>query len=162
MGEAIHVPRAEDKTTAQLEGVSPEFVLRMPGGFGARTRLGIVASQQMKQVGALELHGGIGFALFVNEQLEGNARFLAKSLCIGAIPQSHGSQVCAAIPEGLFVRAQLRDVLAAEDSTVMAQEHHDCRLADPQGTEPDFFAVYIRQRNHGKPAVERCFHGATF
>ena len=58
--------------------------------------------------------------------------------------------------------AQLRDVLAAEDSTVMAEEHHHGRLVNPQRAEPDFFAVYIRQRNHGKLAVERSFHGAPF
>ena len=162
MGESIHVPRAEDKTAAQLERISPKFMLRVTCGFGASTSFGVVASQQMKQVGALEFHDGIGLALFVDEQREGDSRFLAESPGIGAIPKPHGSQVCPAIAKGLLMRAQLRDVLAAEDSPVMTQENHHCWLAYPQRTEPDFFAVYIRQCNHGKPVVEGSFHGATF
>ena len=162
MCEAVDIARPEHETAAQLERISPKFMLRMPTGLCARTGLGIVASQQMKQVGALEVHGGVGFAFFVNEQREGDARFLAERPRVGAIPQSHGSQVCPAIAKGLLMRAQLRDVLTAENSAVMAQEHHHCRLADPQRTEADFFAVYIRQRNHGQAAVEGSFHGARF
>lgn len=67
MGETIHVTRPEDKTSAQLEGISPKFVLRMAGGFGAGAGLGIVSSQQVEEVRALKFHGGVGFAFFVNE-----------------------------------------------------------------------------------------------
>ena len=85
----------------------------------------------MKQVCGIEFHGGISFAFFVNQQREGDARFFAKSARVDAIPQSHCRQVRAAIVESLLMRAQLRDVLAAEDSTVMTQENNHCRLADP-------------------------------
>ena len=56
------------------------------------------------------------------------------------------------------MRAQLRDVLAAEDSTVVAQENKHRRLPDPKRTEPDFFAIYVRQGNHGKAAIEGGLH----
>ena len=85
----------------------------------------------MKQVCALEFHGGIGFSLFVNEQGEGDACFLSKSAGIEAITKSHGGQIGSAIQEGLFVGAQLRDVLAAKNSTVVPQENDHSRLADP-------------------------------
>ena len=85
MLEPVHVTGAEDKTTAQLKKISPELMIRMPGGFSASARLGIVASQQVKQVSAFELHGGIGFTLLVNQQGKGNARFLAEGACIHAI-----------------------------------------------------------------------------
>ena len=89
MSETVHVPRSKDKTAAQLERVSAEseIVLRVPSGSGADASLGIVASQQVKQVRALQFHGGIGFALFVNEQRKGDTRFVAKSSRIDAIPK---------------------------------------------------------------------------
>jgi hypothetical protein len=131
--EPVDVTRPEDKTAAQLERVSSEseIVLRVSGGLGPGAGLGIVASQQVKQVCALQFHGGIGFALLINEQGESDACFVAKSARIGAIAKSYGCQGCAAVSEGLFVGAQLRDVLAAEDSTVVPQEDHHCGLADP-------------------------------
>jgi len=131
MLEPVHVTGAEDKTTAQLKKISPELMIRMPGGFSASARLGIVASQQVKQVSAFELHGGIGFTLLVNQQGKGNARFLAESACIHAITKPHGGQMGSSVPENLFMGAQLRDVLAAEDSAVMAQENYCRRLPDP-------------------------------
>ncbi len=103
----------------------------MSGGFGAGTSLGIIASQQVKQVCAVEFHGVVRFPLFVNEQRKGNARFLPKSACIDAIPKPHGGQGRSPVPEILFVRAQLRDVLATKDSPVVAQEDNHGRLAEP-------------------------------
>ena len=90
MGEAVYVAWPEDKASSQLEGVLSEFVLRMSGGFGACARLGIVSSQQVQQVCAFKLHGIVNFALFVNEQREGNAGLLAKSASVDAISEPHG------------------------------------------------------------------------
>ena len=132
VGEAVHIAGAEDKTAAQLKGIPPEFVLRMSGGFGASPRFGVVCSEQVEQVRALEFHGGISFASFVYEQREGDARFLAKGAGIDAVAKSDGGQRGAAIAKGLFVSAQLRDLLAAKNSNVVAQENHHCRLTDPK------------------------------
>jgi hypothetical protein len=85
----------------------------------------------VKQVCALELHDVVCFAFFVNEQGEGDPRFVAKSTGVNAISKSQGGECCAAVPESSFVRAQLRDVLAAEDSPVVAQENNHGRLAEP-------------------------------
>jgi len=146
--EPIDIARPEDKTTAQLERISAEFVLRVSGRLGAGASLSIIASQQVKQVCVLELHGGIGLALFVNEQRKGDTRFVAKSARIDAIPKPHCGQGRSAVSESLFVRAQLRDVLAAENSAIVPQENYHRRLAEPQRTKAEFPAVHIRQRNH--------------
>jgi len=58
--------------------------------------------------------------------------------------------------------AQLRDVLAAEDSTVVSQENNDGGLADPQRTKAKFLTVHIGQRNHGETAVDAGFHRLPF
>src|SRR5947208_16933466 len=100
MSETVHVPRSKDKTAAQLERVSAEseIVLRVPSGSGADASLGIVASQQVKQVCALQFHGGIGFALLINKQREGDARFLARSAVLVTLGKSYGWQGCAPGP----------------------------------------------------------------
>jgi hypothetical protein len=54
----------------------------------------------------------------------------------------------------LFVSAQLRDVLAAEDSAVVTQEDNHRWLAEPQGAQPDFPTVGIRKRDQSKAAIE--------
>ena len=131
MGEPVDVAGAENKTAAQLERVSSQFVLRMTGRFGAGTGLGVVTSQQMKQVCALEFHGGIGVAFLVNKKRKSNPCFITKCTCIDAVAESHRGQSRAAIAEGLLMRAQLRDVLAAEDSTIVAQEYNHRWLVDP-------------------------------
>ena len=160
MSETVHVSRSKDKTAAQLERVSSEseIVLRVPSGSGADASLGIVASQQVKQVCAPQFHGGIGFALLINKQREGDARFLAKSAGIDTIAKSYGCQGCAAVSEGLFVGAQLRDVLTTENSAVMAQESYHRRLAHPQRAKAEFLTVYVRQGNQGKATIEGAVH----
>ena len=133
-------------------------------GFGAGTSLSIIASQQVKQVRGFEFHLGICFALFVNEQRKADARFLAKRTGINAIAKANGGQVRSAFAEGRFVEAQLRDVLAAEDSPVMPQKDNDRRLADPQRTKAEFSAVGIRQGNHRKtpvPCAVHAFHSES-
>src|SRR5206468_11193240 len=45
----------------------------------------------------------------------------------------------------LLVRAQLRDVLAAEDSAVVPQEDEDRRPGLPERPEPDLAPVDVRQ-----------------
>jgi len=151
--EPVDIARPEDKTTSQLERISAEFVLRVSGRFGAGASLSIIASQQVKQVCVLELHGRIGFALFVNEQRKGDTRFVAKSARIDAIPKPHCGQGRSAVSESLVVRAQLRDVLAAENSAIVPQENYHRRLADPQRTKAEFLTVCVRQSNHGKAAT---------
>jgi len=131
MGKSIQVARAKDEASSQLEGVFAQFVLRVAGSLGASASLGVVASQQVQQIGALEFHGIVRFTLFVNEQREGDPGLVAKSARVDAVTKPDGGQGSAAVLEGLLVSAQLRDVLAAKDSAVMAQENEHSRLAEP-------------------------------
>ena len=132
MGEPVNITRPEDKASAQLEWIPPELVLRMARGSRTGPGFGVVSSEQVEQVRALEFHDRISFTFFVNEQWESDACFLAKGAGIDAVAKSNGGQRGAAIAECLFVGAQLRDMLAAKNSTVVAQENHHCRLADPK------------------------------
>jgi hypothetical protein len=50
--------------------------------------------------------------------------------------------------------AQLRDMLAAEDSTVVAQENDHSRAIGPQRTQANGSAVGVRQCKSGQFAAE--------
>jgi len=73
----------------------------------------------------------IGFALVVDEKRELDAGSLAEEPGITGIAQSNNSKVSAFLLELGFKFAQLRDVLSAEDSTVVAKKDHYGRLACP-------------------------------
>jgi hypothetical protein len=48
------------------------------------------------------------------------------------------------------VFAQLRGMLAAEDSSIVAQKNDDRWLFVPQRSEPDFPTITIRERDEGQ------------
>ncbi len=54
--------------------------------------------------------------------------------------------------------AQLRDVLAAEDSTVVPQEDQDRGLVLPKRAEPDLAASGVRKHDAGQGFAERAGH----
>jgi hypothetical protein len=53
-----------------------------------------------------------------------------------------------------FKFAQLRDVLSAEDSTVVAKEDHNGRSALPQRAEARWFAIGVRERYSSQLAAQ--------
>ncbi len=57
--------------------------------------------------------------------------FSRKNLAYCEVAQANGCQGGAFFAELVFVFAQLRDVLSAEDSTIMPQEHHHGRTRTP-------------------------------
>ena len=60
--------------------------------------------------------------------------------------------------EGLLVFAQLRDVLAAEDSAVVAKEDEDGGIGFPEGAEADGFAESVGEGDAGEPLAESIGH----
>ena len=122
MGVAVDVPRSEDKASAELKRIRSKGMLSMAGGAGAIPRCRIVSPQNVERVGHAKSNRAIGGALFVDEKREGDARLFAKKTSIGPVAESDGGQARSAVEEGLLVFAQLRDVLAAENSAVVAEE----------------------------------------
>lgn len=86
----INISRPEDEASAQLKRIPAQLVLPVAGCAGAVSRVPIIFSQQMKQIGFLEARNLIGLALLVDEQREMDAGLFAKELGIGSIAQSHG------------------------------------------------------------------------
>jgi hypothetical protein len=70
-------------------------------------------------------------SLLVDQQREGDAGFLPKLPRVIAVAKADRRQLGSRLPKVLRAVAQLCDVLAAEDSAVVAQKHHDCRPVLP-------------------------------
>ena len=128
MREAIHIAGAKDKTSTQLKGIFPEFVLRVPAGLGAGARRGVVLAKNVEQVRVLQFQRLISLAFFIYQQRKADAHLFAEGSGISAVAQPHRRQCGSALAERLFVGAQLRGVLAAEYSTVVPQEDNHRRL----------------------------------
>jgi hypothetical protein len=130
----------------------------MSSYLGSCARIEIVLTQKVEQIRALQVHRLIRFAFFVNQKRKSDPSFFAKTSSVGAVAESYRRKFGAPLSKCPLVGAQLRDVLAAEDSTVMAQEHNNRRLPQPERAEANFAPVAIVQVDHRKAAVQRRVH----
>jgi len=159
VGETIDISRSEDEAAAELEGILAEFVLLVAGGAGALAALKIVAAKKMKQIGGTQVGNGVRLALFINEQRKGDAGLLAEKAGVVAVAEADGGEGSAFVPEDLLVFAQLRDMLAAKDSAVVAEKNDDGRPAFPQRTETDVAAVGVRENDFCELLAKSLLHG---
>jgi hypothetical protein len=146
MREAVHVAGPEDKAPAKLERIRPELTLAVTAGLRPLSSRSVVAAQQMKQVGAQKTRRAVSLALFIHQQRERNSGLFAEESRITPVSQADGRQYRPSFAEGVLAFAQLRDVLAAEDSAVMTEEDEDRRPLRPQGPQAEFAPVGIGQK----------------
>jgi hypothetical protein len=92
---------------------------------------GIFASQEMQKVSGLQFRGAVGLAGFIHQQREGDARFFAEHPSVIAVSEANRGKRSTLIRERLLMFAQLRDVLAAKDSSVVAEKNQHGRLRVP-------------------------------
>ena len=112
----------------------------------------------MQQIGGAQVGDGISLAMLVNQQRKSDARFFAENPRIVAVAQADGGEGSALIQEGLLVFAQLRDVLAAKNSAIVAKKNDDGRLILPQRAQTDFLAIAIGQNNICEPLAKSFLH----
>jgi len=74
----------------------------------------------------------VGLPFFINQQWECYSGFLAEHRRVTRISQADGGQLSALGLELSLVLTQLRDMLAAEDSAVVAKENDHGRIQLPQ------------------------------
>jgi len=130
--EDVFVAGREDEAAAELQRVFAQAMLFVAGGLSAAAGLHVVPPQKMEQGSVPQFNRFVGFALFVDQEGKLDAGLLAEEFCVVHIAQPDRGQA-RALPAKLFFKfAQLRDVLAAEDSTVMAKKHYDRGPALPQ------------------------------
>lgn len=147
VSEQVHVARTKHEACPQLEWVLAELVLSMSGSVRTLASDRVLAAKQMQKRPFPKSRGAISTALRIDKQREGDVSFLAEKSRIVQVTQPDGSQVSTALPELLFMLAQLRDMLAAEDSTVMAKKHDHRGTIGPQSPEPNRAFVGVGQND---------------
>ena len=137
MGEAIDVAGAEDEGAAELKGVAAEFVLLVPGGGGAFAASGIVTAEEVENVGGFQAGDFVRLAVFVDQQGKFDLCFFLEDTGVVGIAEADSGESGLFFAEGLLMFAQLRDMLAAEDSAVVAKENQDGGIVFPERAEAD-------------------------
>jgi len=132
VGEPVDIAWGEDERAAELQGIAAEFVLLMAGGTGAFAAGEIVAAQQVKDIGGSQVGGGVGVAVLVDQQREIDVRFFAEDAGVVGVAETDGCERGTFLAKGLLLYAQLRDVLAAKDSAIVAKKYDDGGMALPQ------------------------------
>ena len=143
VGHPVHIPGSKNEGSAQLERILAQFVLAMAAGFGALAGEGIVLAQKMKKGRFLQPNCSIGFSLLIDQKWKGDSCFLSESAGIIRVAEPDRRQPGAFVLEFLFVFAQLRDMLTAENSTPVAEEHQHCRPVRPERAELDLLPINI-------------------
>ena len=121
-------------------------------------RLQVVFAQKVEQGSMAQPHSLICLAFVIDEKRELDSGFLAEELGVAGIAQSNRGKACASFFELGFKFAQLRDVLAAKDSTVMPKKDHYGRPRLPQRSETSRLAVDVRECYSSQLAAERFAH----
>ena len=100
-------------------------MLFVAGSLSAAAGLHVVAAQKVQQGSVAQADSFVGLAFVVDEKRELDAGFVAEEPGIADVTQPDGRNVCAFLFELFFECAQLRDMLAAKNSTVVAQKDQD-------------------------------------
>lgn len=95
------------------------------------SRGGVIASQEMQEVSGLQFRCAVGLSGFINQQRERDARFFTKQPSVIAVAESHRGKRRTLVAKRLLMFAQLRDVLAAKDSSVVSEKNQHRRLRVP-------------------------------
>src|SRR4026207_453126 len=120
-------------------------MLPVTGGLGTLPRPRVVGAKNVKDARRPETHGAIGEPPLVDRERKSDARFVAKNTGIIPVAEADSGERRALLAECWFMFAQLRDVLAAENSPIVPEEHNYRRLPLPERAQPEVAAVHIRQ-----------------
>lgn len=122
-------------------------MLLEPAGLCTSACFRVFAAENVEQIPRFQFRSFIGDPFGVNEQWEGDTGFLAKHPGVMHVAESNRSQYGSGLLNLLLVFAQLGDMLAAENSTIMAKEDHNCRIPLPQRAEAYFLASSLGQHD---------------
>ena len=154
----IFVPGGKHKAASQLKRIFSQAMLFVSCCFCSFPGLQIVFAQKVQQGRVAQPNSFIGFALVINEKRKLDAGSLAEKPGIAGIAQSDDSEMSTFLLKLGFEFAQLRDVLSAEDSAVVAEKDHHGRSGLPQRSKTRRFVVGVWQSYSGELAAQRFRH----
>lgn len=114
----------------------------------------VVTAEYMQKRRAAQPGCAVGAPVFVDEQRKCDSHLFAKQSRIFHIAKADGGEACSFVLEFLFMRAQLRDVLAAKYSAVMTKEHDHGGTTFPERAEANLIAFTIGKDNVREIAAE--------
>jgi hypothetical protein len=158
VGEAVDVAGAEDEGAPELEGIAAEFVLVVAGCLGAFAALEIVAAEEVEEVGYAKVGDFVGLAVGVDEEGKVDAGFLPEEAGVAGVAKTDGGEGRVFGAKGWLVFAQLRDVLAAEDSAVVAEKCEDDGVRFPERAEADWVAEGVGESDACETLAEGIGH----
>lgn len=132
MDEEVFVSGRKHKAATELHRIFSQAMLLVSGGLSPASGLHVVPTQQVEQGSVAQANSFVGFALVVDQEGELDTSFFAKEFGVARVAQSNGGEMRALLLELFFECAQLRDMLSAEDSTIVAKEHQHGWSALPQ------------------------------
>jgi hypothetical protein len=146
----VPVSGTENETASELKRILAQPMLLVTGGARPLACGGVVAAEQMQQIRGFQAGSFIGCAMFIDQKGKIDARFFAEEPGVIRIAESDGGQPRAGCLKFLLSLAQLRDMLTAEDSTVMAKKNNDGGATLPKRTEPPLAPIRVRQSDWRK------------
>jgi hypothetical protein len=159
MREAVDIAGAKNEACAELEGIFAKFMLTVARGVGAFARDSVIATQQVKQVRALQFGGAVRGAIHIDEKRKCDVSLFPECARIVKIAHPNRREISSARLDFTLVLAQLRDVLAAKQSAVMTQKNDDRWLRLPQRAEAHGTLVSIGKNDCGHLGAEAfCGH----
>lgn len=132
MDKEIFISGREHKASAELQRIFSQAMLFVACRFGAIAGVYVVSTQKMEQGSMPQSDSFISERLVVDQEREVNAVFFAEEPGVAHITQANHGEAGAFLFELFFEFAQLRDVLSAEDSTVVPEENQHRGPAFPQ------------------------------
>ena len=122
MSVKIAIVWGEHEASAQLKGIpaEPVHVLAMAITLGSPAGRHVIRTKDMQQVADPQFGNTISNAFFIDEQRKRDAGLLPEEVPIVLVTQPDGGQVGSFVAKFRLVFAQLRDVLAAEDSAIVS------------------------------------------
>jgi hypothetical protein len=149
----VAIAGSEDEAASQLKWVLSQLVLAMTARASAFAGCGVIAAEEVKQIGAAQSGSTICLAFLINEQRKRDAGFFPEEPGVVPIAEADGRDAdSSAIQLGL-VFAQLRDVLSAEDSAIVPEKGHDRRRFSPDRSKHHLISIGIRQTDACQPCA---------
>jgi hypothetical protein len=140
----VNVAGREDEASSQLEGVFPQLVLPVARSLCAGPRHAVIVPQEVQQRTDSKVDGAIRNSIRIDQEREVDARVFPEQASVLHVAQSNRSNPGALELESFFSFAQLRDMLAAEYSTVVPEKRDYAGCASPQGAQTNLLPVAVR------------------
>jgi hypothetical protein len=150
----IAIVRGEHEASSQLKRILAELVLAMSILLGSSAGGHVIRAKDLEEVAHPQSGDAIRNAFFINEQRKGDASLLPEESAIVLVTQPDGGDAGSLLTKFRLVLAQLRDMLAAEDSTIVPQKNHNSRRFGPDRSQPDLIALRIGQTDARQPRTQ--------